>query len=126
MSSRYAFIRRGVFAAAFAALLAPGAASAHAMLHSSDPTDGATLSASPRALNLMFTEDCRVTALRLLDEGGREHQLRREGGRAASSRATATVATPLPPGAYRLEWRAMGDDGHVMSGAVRFAVNASR
>ncbi|WP_424138239.1 copper resistance protein CopC [Roseomonas chloroacetimidivorans] len=48
--------------------------------------------------------------------------MRREGGRAASSRATAT----LPPSAYRLEWRAMGDDGHVMSGAVRFAVNATR
>jgi methionine-rich copper-binding protein CopC len=126
MLSRSALVRRGVFAAAIAVLLAPGAASAHAMLHSSDPADGATLNASPRALHLMFTEDCRVTALRLLDEAGREHQVRREGGRAASSKATATVAAPLPPGAYRVEWRAMGDDGHVMSGAVRFAVNAAR
>ena len=64
--------------------------------------------------------------LRLLDEGGREHQVRREGGRAASSQVSATPAGPLRPGAYRLEWRAMGDDGHVMSGAVRFAVNAAR
>ncbi|MBB5694404.1 copper resistance CopC family protein [Muricoccus pecuniae] len=125
MFSRYAFVRHGLFAAALATLV-PSVASAHAMLHSSDPADGAALATSPRALNLTFTEDCRVTALRLLDEGGREHQLRREGGRAPSSKATATVAAPLPPGAYRLEWRAMGDDGHVMSGAVRFAVNAAR
>jgi methionine-rich copper-binding protein CopC len=125
MLSRHAFIRHGLFAAAII-ILAPGAASAHAMLHTSDPADGATLTTSPRSLNLMFTEECRVTALRLLDEAGREHQVRREGGRAASSKATATVATPLPPGAYRIEWRAMGDDGHVMSGAVRFAVNAAR
>jgi methionine-rich copper-binding protein CopC len=125
MFSRSAFVRHGLFAAALATLV-PSVASAHAVLHSSDPADGSTLAASPRALNLTFTEDCRVTALRLLDEGGREHQVRREGGRAPSSKATAIVAAPLPSGAYRLEWRAMGDDGHVMSGAVRFAVNAAR
>lgn len=125
MLSRFAFLRHGVLAAALG-ILVPGAASAHAMLHSSDPADGATLNASPRTLNLAFTEDCRVTALRLLDESGREHQVRREGGRAASSQVSATPAGPLRPGAYRLEWRAMGDDGHVMSGAVRFAVNAAR
>ncbi|MFC7738535.1 copper resistance protein CopC [Roseomonas sp. GCM10028921] len=125
MLSRSAFVRGGLVAAVLATL-APSVASAHAMLHSSDPADGATLAASPRALNLAFSEDCRVTSMRLLDEAGREHPVRREGGRAASSRASATVANPLPPGAYRLEWRAMGDDGHVMSGAVRFAVNATR
>ncbi|PHK94115.1 copper resistance protein CopC [Pseudoroseomonas rhizosphaerae] len=125
MLSRFTFLRHGILAAALS-ILVPGAASAHAMLHSSDPADGATLNASPRALNLAFTEDCRVTSLRLVDEGGREHQVRREGGRAASSQVTATLAAPLRPGAYRLEWRAMGDDGHVMSGAVRFAVNAAR
>jgi methionine-rich copper-binding protein CopC len=96
------------------------------MLRSSDPTDGATLNASPHALSLMFTHDCRITAMRLFDEAGQEHEVRREGGSAASSQATATMAVPLPPGAYRLEWRALGNDGHVMNGAVRFAVNASR
>jgi methionine-rich copper-binding protein CopC len=125
MLSRFHFVRNGLLAAALA-LLAPAAASAHAMLHTSNPADGATLTTSPRSLSLVFSEECRVTALRLLDESGREHQVRREGGRAASSRATATVAAPLPSGAYRLEWRAMGDDGHVMSGAVKFAVAASR
>lgn len=125
MHSRLTFLRHGILAAALG-ILAPGAASAHAMLHSSDPADGATLNASPRTLNLAFTEDCRVTSLRLLDESGKEQQVRREGSRAASSQVTATVAGSLRPGAYRLEWRAMGDDGHVMSGAVRFAVNPAR
>ncbi|MCI0753568.1 copper resistance CopC family protein [Teichococcus vastitatis] len=125
MLARLNFLRIGILAAALG-ILVPGAASAHAMLHSSDPADGATLNTSPRALNLAFTEDCRVTALRLLDESGREHQVRREGGRASSSQVSATLAGPLRPGAYRVEWRAMGDDGHVMSGTVRFAVNAAR
>lgn len=125
MLSRSAFIRHGLMAAVLTAMM-PNAASAHAVLHSSDPSEGATLSAPPRTLHLMFSEDCRVTTLRLLDEAGKEQQVRREGGRAAASHATATVTTPLRPGAYRLEWRAMGDDGHVMSGAVKFAVAASR
>lgn len=125
MLSRLYFVRIGLLALTLVALT-PAGASAHAMLHSSDPADGATLPASPRALNLAFSEECRVTALRLLDESGREHQVRREGGRAASSRAAALVAAPLPSGAYRLEWRAMGDDGHVMSGTVKFAVAAAR
>ena len=126
MFSRSAFVRSGALAAALAVLMAPGTASAHAMLHSSDPAEGATLNASPGALHLMFSEECRVTSLRLLDRAGKEHQVRREGGREAASHATATVPAALPPGAYRIEWRAMGGDGHVMSGAVRFAVHASR
>jgi len=31
-------------------------------------------------------------------------------------------AKPLEVGAYTLTWRAAGDDGHVMSGEVKFAV----
>ena len=126
MPSPYAFIRTGLVVAALAASLAPAGASAHAMMHASDPVDGVTLTTSPRTVNLTFTEACRVTAMRLLDEAGKERQLRREGGRAASTTASATVAAPLSPGAYRVEWRAMGDDGHVMSGTVRFAVTAAR
>ena len=126
MLSRSAFLRNGALTAALAVLIAPAGASAHAMLHSSDPGDGATLNSSPRALHLMFTEKCRVTSLRLLDEAGKERRIRREGGREAASHATATVPSSLPPGAYRIEWRAMGGDGHVMSGAVRFAVTSSR
>lgn len=126
MPSLHAAVRRGLMAAALAASLMPGGAWAHAMMHASDPADGATLTTSPRTVNLTFTEACRVTTMRLLDDGGKERQLRREGGRGAATTASATVPTSLPPGAYRVEWRAMGDDGHVMSGAVRFVVAAGR
>ncbi|MGK7871365.1 copper resistance CopC family protein [Falsiroseomonas sp. E2-1-a20] len=125
MFPRHAIVRHSLLAAVLASL-APGAARAHPMLQASEPADGTTLNASPPALNLMFTHDCRVTAIRLFDEVGREHVVRREGGPAVSSHATAIMAAPLPPGAYRLEWRALGNDGHVMNGAVRFAINAAR
>ena len=126
MALLYLTLRRGLMAAILAASLAPGSALAHAMMHASDPADGTTLTTSPRTVNLTFTEPCRVTAMRLLDNSGREQQLRREGARGNATTSSATVPSPLPPGAYRVEWRAMGDDGHVMSGTVRFVVASTR
>jgi hypothetical protein len=46
----------------------------------------------------------------------------------ASSEAAATFAVGLPaldPGAYRLTWRALGDDGHVMTGDIDFTVTGA-
>jgi copper resistance protein C len=40
--------------------------------------------------------------------------------------ATATVSIPLPtlsPGNYTLAWKANGEDGHEMTGTVRFMVH---
>lgn len=124
MIQRRLLAQVAVGASAWASLV-PSDARAHAMLHTSDPADGSRVAASPRTITLMFTEECRVTAMRLLSGAGQEAPLRRESSRNPVATATATVANPLPPGDYRLEWRALGSDGHVMSGTVRFAV-ASR
>jgi methionine-rich copper-binding protein CopC len=34
------------------------------------------------------------------------------------------VDPPLPPGSYRVQWRCIADDGHVMRGAFAFEVAA--
>ena len=106
--------------------LATGAARpalAHADLRASEPGDGAVLPAPPGRLSLSFTEPIQVTSLRLFDEAGRERPLRREGSRtAAASDAHAGVPGPLPPGAYRVEYRGLSADGHVVGGAVRFRI----
>lgn len=117
-------------AAAFAIVLtlaAPGGvrpAHAHAELRASEPAEGAVLPASPDRVALFFTEPMRVTSLRLLDEAGRERPLRREGARAdATAEARASLpGGPLPPGAYRVEYRGLSSDGHVGGGVVRFRV----
>jgi methionine-rich copper-binding protein CopC len=69
----------------------------------------------------------RVTSLRLFDEAGRERPLRREGerGAAAAVEARAGLPDPLPPGAYRLEYRGLSGDGHVGGGVVRFRVEGA-
>lgn len=99
---------------------------AHAELRASEPVDGVVLSVPPARISLSFTEPMQVTSLRLLDEAGRERPVRREGPRtAATSEARAGVPDPLPPGAYRVEYRGLSADGHVGSGAVRFRVEGA-
>ena len=100
-----------------------GPALAHAELHAAEPAEGAVLSAPPGRISLIFTEPMQVTSMRLLDEAGREQSLRREGPRtAAAAEARAGVPDPLPPGAYRIEYRGLSADGHVGGGTVRFRV----
>ena len=102
-------------------------AHAHAELRASEPGEGAVLSAPPGRISLSFTEPTQVTSLRLLDEAGRERPLRREGSRtAATAEARAGVPDPLPPGAYRVEYRGLSIDGHVGGGAVRFRIEPAR
>ncbi len=100
-----------------------GPALAHAELRASEPAEGAVLSAPPGRIALSFTEPMQVTSLRLLDDAGRERPLRREGARTAATAETrAGVPDPLPPGAYRIEYRGLSADGHVGGGVVRFRV----
>jgi methionine-rich copper-binding protein CopC len=100
---------------------------AHAELRASEPGEGAVLSAPPGRISLSFTEPTQVTSLRLLDEAGRERPLRREGSRTAvTAEARAGVPDPLPPGAYRVEYRGLSVDGHMGGGTVRFRIEPAR
>jgi hypothetical protein len=38
---------------------------------------------------------------------------------------TATLAEPLAPGTYTVEWTALGSDGHPVQGSYQFAVSAA-
>ena len=74
-------------------LLAAATAHAHAHLTSSDPGEGSS-GKSPGQIVLTFSEPARLTI----------------------------PLASLAPGSYTLEWRALGGDGHITSGAVHFTV----
>lgn len=105
-----------------AGLALGGPAFAHATLEASEPAHGAVLRESPRRVAVRFDTPARVTVLRLLDARGQEAPLRREGGRGPGLSAAAAVPAPLAPGAWRLEWRVVSEDGHVMTGVIPFTV----
>ena len=102
--------------------LLPLLAQAHTHLQKSTPAANSN-GAAPGQLMLQFSEATRLTALTLQKAGGPEgHKL---GPLPVQPDKLIRLAAPkLDPGAYVLSWRALGDDGHVMSGTLRFTVVA--
>ena len=105
----------------FGALATTGMANAHTHLESSTPADKAVLHESPKELMLHFSEPTKLTAVTLQKEGeGEAHKLAplpKEPTAAASIRLQT-----LAQGEYTVEWRAVGDDNHVMKGVLHFTI----
>jgi methionine-rich copper-binding protein CopC len=108
-------------------LALPGAARAHSELRATAPAEGATLARAPAEIVLRFNEAVHVTALRLHDAEGRALPLRRDATPAQAAREARALPPPdLPPGEFRVEWRAISADGHPIGGTLRFRVGAAR
>ena len=92
------------------------------MLLASDPIDGANLGQAPDALSLTFMHPVRLALVRLTTIAGELIPVPVD----PKAELAAEILVPLPPlsaGHYRIEWRAEGDDGHIMSGGLSFSVN---
>ena len=102
-------------------LLASGAAYAHAHLQRSEPRDGSTVIPAPKEVSLWFTEGLEkvFTTVEVRDaEGARVDQ-----GDPQISGATMRVELkPLPPGTYKVIWRALSVDTHKTDGTFSFQV----
>jgi methionine-rich copper-binding protein CopC len=84
------------------------------------PADGSTVEGSPPALVLNFSHPMALQAVALTGPDGRTTALPVA---PAAPAAEAKVAFPtLQPGAWRAAWKAVGADGHAMTGVVRFTV----
>jgi len=106
-----------------AVLALPVAASAHATLVSSDPADGAVLTALPTTATLTFDE--AVTPVR------GEIQILSPSGRVVSGAVTpdganVRVASSASSerGTYTLTWRVISADSHPVGGAISFSLGA--
>lgn len=117
-----------VLFASVAGLAALGMAApvlAHTKLVSSNPANGAIVTAAPRAITLRFNERV-VPAFTTVELTMPEH-------RGMKVPVTVNVASDgktvtgvpearLTKGAYRIAWTAASADGHRMSGSVNFKV----
>jgi len=96
---------------------------AHTPSESTHPADGATLETVPEMLHVTFAEPTRVVKIVLIHTGpGGTHETRLE---PPSKEPSETLhLTPELPGAgeYALTWRALGADGHVVTGSFTFRV----
>jgi methionine-rich copper-binding protein CopC len=117
--------RSTLVAIATAALALSGAVSAHPRLKTASPAPDAVLSASPRSIHITFGEGLigKFSDMDVIDQAGKKADL---GPSALNPRnnkeLVAAVRTPLAPGAYTVNWRAVGDDTHHVSGHYSFQV----
>lgn len=104
-------------------LLLPAApASAHAVLVSSDPADGARVASAPAAVRLTFDEAVTVppdAAVVLSSTGAR---VGGGGVRLEGRTLVVPLRAVVPAGVYQVSWRVVSADSHVVSGSIRFGV----
>jgi len=98
--------------------LAPLSAEAHAHLLQATPADGSVLTEAPPSFMLLFNEPARLTALNLQKDDAAPQKI---GGLAEAASARWVIPAPqLAPGSYTLNYRVLSDDGHIMSGSIKF------
>ena len=102
----------------------------HVHLIRSEPADNDTLTKSPSAIRLWFSEQVElpVTTLKLAGTTGTGVALstlaRPDTGQAAP--VTAGIKAPLAPGSYVVTWSTAAKDGHPEKGTFSFVVKAAR
>jgi copper transport protein len=115
-------------AASLAAAAQPGAVDAHALLRASEPPAGATLGSAPSNVLLTFgeTPDLRLTSVKVLDSGGRDHAA---GSLEAVADPADSIRVPidaLADGVYTVSWRTVSAvDGHLSAGSFAFGVGVA-
>jgi copper resistance protein C len=97
------------------------AAHAHAFLDHASPLVGSSVAAAPREVALTFTQNLEAdfSSVQVTDaNGGRVDQ-----GKAQISGNIMRVGLKsLPPGTYRVRWRALSVDTHTTEGSFTFSV----
>ena len=108
-----------------AAGLFSSAANAHPELQSAEPAIGAAMTTSPTQIRITFNENVipQFSGVELKDQAGKMIAT----GKAAADPANkkqlvVPVQQPLPPGDYKVEWHAVSDDTHRVTGSYSFSV----
>lgn len=102
-------------------LVIAGPLAAHSGVTATRPDDGARLHHPPESVGVQFDGALRITRFTLSGPDGDVVLSDRPGAQPVRGFETAPAA-PLAPGEYRVEWRALAADGHLMSGSFRFRV----
>lgn len=102
-------------------LLVAAASYAHTKIKATLPEPDATV-ASPRSLTLTFEGDVRLTSVTLSDSAGVEKHIDAVPA-AVANRFELAIRDALAPGKYRVLWRAVGGDTHIVSGEFEFTVS---
>jgi copper transport protein len=109
-----------------AMLLAVSTSLAHAKLESSSPSSGESLHTAPSSVTLRFSVRVQssMSSIAVKDASGGAVAV----GAIVDFEQGKMISVPLPqlaPGTYRVEWRALSADDHMIEGNFEFSVGAA-
>lgn len=112
------------FAFASLALIAATSFSlAHSPMKSTSPVNEANLNAEPEMLHLNFAKPARVLKVVMTHTtADASHEMRIKLPTKDAVKEMHLTPEFMGAGAYKVEWRALGQDGHVIKGAFSFDV----
>ena len=94
----------------------------HLHLQKSEPADKSEVAAAPTELKLWFSEKVELPLLKVMLLHGADTVATAAPtqGKASGDPIVAKISKPAGAGAYTVKWRAMGKDGHAVSGVFGF------
>jgi methionine-rich copper-binding protein CopC len=124
LANRSSRRRAARFLAAGLLALFTQAAAAHAFLDHASPRVGAVVHSAPSEVKLWFTEKLEpaFSTLRVVDGDGKQVDRKDKQMDPKDPSAMQVSLPPLPPGTYRVYWRALSADTHVTEGDFSFVV----
>ena len=116
-----------VGAIGLAVTVAPGVASAHAILDSSSPSASAVVTESPREITLNFNEDVEssLNTIRLFDSEQHEVGIGKANRQTFDPSVVVAEVPELDDGLYVVVWHAVSADGHPVDGAFPFEIGTT-
>jgi copper transport protein len=113
----------------FACVFWPAQAFAHLKLQASTPAQGDTVRTSLTEIRLVFTQavEPRYTSLQLRDSNGNAIELGTlvAVGTGKTREFIYKLSHPVVVGAFVVQWKTAGEDGHVVDGSFDFVVAAA-
>ncbi len=106
-------------------VFAPSAALAHAYLVKSTPAKRAVLNHGPAKIQLWFNEriEARYSSLTLIDGNGQPVETGTPEVSSEDPKQLSATLKALPPGRYRVQYRVLSVDGHIVKDQYSFTVN---
>jgi len=99
-------------------------AGAHAFLDHATPAVGSMVHGAPAQVRLWFTQELEpaFSSVRVLDASGKQVDAKDKQLDAKDASIMRVSLPPLPPGKYRVVWRALSIDTHATDGDFTFEV----
>jgi copper resistance protein C len=118
-------MRRAILLATLTlSLLSPAAVRAHAFLDHANPRVGNAVRSAPHEVTLWFTQDLEpaFSTVQVTDASGARVDVGKPIVGGNDRKVMRIAVKPLPPGTYKVSWRALSVDTHTTEGTFTFRV----